>query len=97
MTKTVAPPRVISAHTRLLLDAYARMTTAEKNPSGIWRRTKMVKYVASAGSSMLKAVTGFHPLRTPATTTMSSRNSTQRSLVGLVRLPLLSGHPETLQ
>ena len=40
MTEKVAPPRVISAHTRLLLDAYARMTTAEKNPSGVWRRNE---------------------------------------------------------
>jgi hypothetical protein len=40
MSETVAPPRVISAHTHLLLDAYARMTTAEKNPSGVWRRNE---------------------------------------------------------
>ena len=36
--ESVAPPQVVSAHTRLLLDAYARMTTLEKNPSGVWRR-----------------------------------------------------------
>ena len=65
MTETVAPPRVISAHTRLLLDAYARMTTAEKIPQASGVGTKMVKCGVCAGSSTLKAVTGFHPLRIP--------------------------------
>ena len=36
--KPVAPPQIVSTHTQLLLDAYARMTTFEKNPSGVWRR-----------------------------------------------------------
>jgi hypothetical protein len=40
MSETRAPPRAVSAHTHLLLDAYARMTTTEKNPSGIWRRNE---------------------------------------------------------
>ena len=40
MSETEAPPRALSAHTHLLLDAYARMTTVEKNPSGIWRRNE---------------------------------------------------------
>ena len=97
MTETVAPPRVISAHTRLLLDAYARMTTAEKNPSGIWRRNedgevrRLRRLLDAQGCHWVPSI------EVPATTTMGSRNSTQRSLVGLVRLPRLSGHPETLQ
>ena len=95
MTDKVAPPRVISAHTRLYLRA-ACMTTAEKILQAFGVETKMEvrrlrRLLDAQGCHWVPSIENSDDDDYP------QHGPTPRSLADPVRRPRLSGHLETLR